>query len=91
VLETNVFSADSPDMRSLDPKRREIAPLHFLLDAIKPKVVVAHGDPAIAATKSLEGPWVFKRAGHFSRYETKASAAALGELVRDIGQGKRSE
>jgi hypothetical protein len=90
VLETNIFSADSADMRSLDRSRREIAPLHFLLEAIRPKVVVAHGDKAIEAMRPIRGPWALKEAGHFSRFESKASAAVHGQLARDIVLGKRS-
>jgi hypothetical protein len=78
VLETNIFSADSADMKTLEPARREIAPFEFLLRTIEPKVVVAHGKDAVAAMSNFKGPWRVIGARHFSRFETKDSAYRLG-------------
>ncbi|WP_099865913.1 hypothetical protein [Pararhizobium haloflavum] len=87
ILETNIFSADSADMQTLHPSRREIAPFHFLLETIMPEVVVAHGKTATAAVEVLKGPWKFVSAGHFSRYETKRSAGKLGREAAAFVQG----
>jgi hypothetical protein len=47
-LETNIFSAPSETAASLAEQQRATGPFDFLLRAIRPRVVLAHGDDAIA-------------------------------------------
>ncbi|MEQ1940797.1 hypothetical protein ABMA32_00095 [Mesorhizobium sp. VNQ89] len=79
VLETNIYAAASDDMRSLDVASREIAPFRFLLDAIRPKVIVVHGKPAVEAIQRFDTPAkVIASDHHFSRKTSKEAARTYG-------------
>ena len=47
-LETNIYSAPSETAAGLAEQRQATAPFDFLLRTIQPRVVLAHGDDAIA-------------------------------------------
>lgn len=79
VLETNIYAAASSDMKSLDPGRRERAPFRFLLETIRPKVVVVHGKPAVEAIRLFDtGATIIAADNHFSRKTSRDTAKALG-------------
>jgi hypothetical protein len=83
VLETNIYSNASEDLKSLDPTRREIAPFCFLVDAIRPKVIVVHGKPAVDAIAKFAVPSAVMAADHhFSRQTSRETARALGARAR---------
>ena len=87
VLETNIFAAASDDMKSLDPASREVAPFRFLLDVVRPKVIVVHGKAAVEAVARLNvSAKVIASDHHFSRKTSKATARAYGALaVKECG------
>jgi len=79
VLETNIYAAASDDMKSLDLASREIAPFRFLLDAIRPKVIVVHGKLAGEAIRRFDIPAkVIAADHHFSRKTSKETARGYG-------------
>ena len=79
VLETNIYSRASDDMKSLDLASREIAPFKFLLDTIKPKVIVVHGKPALQAIGTFgTSAKVIEADHHFSRKTSKDTARGYG-------------
>jgi hypothetical protein len=79
VLETNIYSGPSTDMRNLDVGGRESAPFHFLLEAIRPKVVVTHGREANDLMSRLYFGGRVMPFQHFSRGVSRDAARALGE------------
>lgn len=82
VLETNIFAAASDDMKSLDSARREVAPFMFLLDVIRPKVVVVHGKPAVEAVARFDiAAKVIAADHHFSRKTSKETAREYGAMA----------
>ncbi|TPN78580.1 hypothetical protein FJ987_27590 [Mesorhizobium sp. CU2] len=79
VLETNIYARASDDMKSLDLASREIAPFKFLLNAIKPKVILVHGKPALQAIGKFGATAkVIEADHHFSRQTSKATARGYG-------------
>ena len=54
-LETNIYAAEAPESIDLRAQQRLTAPFDFLLRAIRPRVVVAHGDDAIEHLARLTG------------------------------------
>lgn len=82
VLETNIYAAASDDMKSLDPASREVAPFRFLLDIIKPKVIVVHGKPAVEVVAKLDiAAKVIAADHHFSRKTSKETARGYGAMA----------
>ena len=79
VLETNIYASASADLRSLEHKDRETTPFEFLLESIRPKVIVVHGKPAIEEITRLNFPSrVIAADSHFSRGTSKETARKLG-------------
>jgi hypothetical protein len=82
VLETNIHAAASGDMKSLDPASRRMAPFNFLLDVIRPKVIVVHGKPAVEAIGKLDiSAKVITADHHFSRGTSKEAARGYGAMA----------
>lgn len=82
VLETNIYSKASEDERSLDLADRRIAPFRFLLDVIKPSVIVVHGKPAREAMGAFKPmAKILEAEHHFSRKTSKETAAGYGALA----------
>jgi hypothetical protein len=81
-LETNIYSLASTDKAGLANQDRDSDVFHFLLNAIQPKVIVAHGKDAVASLSrlSLSAEVIPER--HFSRGWSKASALSLGDRIR---------
>jgi hypothetical protein len=82
VLETNIYAKASEDMKGLDIVSREIAPFMFLLETIKPKVVVVHGKPAAEAIGKFGISLKVIATNHFSRGTSNDAARAYGERAR---------
>lgn len=79
VLETNIYAKPSENLRNLDLASREIAPFKFLLYAVKPKVIVVHGNPASEAIRKFDiSAKVIVADHHFSRKTSKDTARAYG-------------
>jgi hypothetical protein len=86
VLETNLYARPSADMKSL--KERDLAPFRFLLDTIRPRVIVAHGKPAHEALEALSPRAEVLAVPHFSRGWSKKRALDLGFLALELAQGR---
>ncbi|RWQ57830.1 hypothetical protein [Mesorhizobium sp.] len=87
VLETNIYARASDDMRTLDVASREIAPFKFLLDTIKPKVIVVHGKPALQTVgKFGTSAKVIEADHHFSRQTSKVTARGYGAMAAKEGE-----
>lgn len=85
VLETNIYSKASDDLKSLDLSSREISPFRFLVDAIRPKVIVVHGKPAVEAIAKFTVPSaVIPADHHFSRQTSRETARVLGERAASL-------
>lgn len=85
VLETNIYARASEDLKSLDLAGREIAPFRFLVDVIRPKVIVVHGKPAVEAMAKFDIPArVIAADHHFSRQTSRETARALGARAASL-------
>lgn len=84
ALETNIYSAATEAFRDLEQRRRLTAPFDFLLDTIKPAVIVVHGTDAVShiSQKGLSVPII--EVSHFSRGWSQRAATDLGLRVRAI-------
>ncbi len=80
-LETNVYALPSDDKASLAEESRKTAPFRFLLETIKPSVIVAHGDDAILETQHLAGSVRVMPVKHFSRGWSEEAARSLGQKL----------
>jgi len=80
ILETNIFAGPSPDMSSL--RERDIAPFLYLVDTLKPDLLVTHGNEAEEAVSRLSPPGEIISVSHFSRGWSGERAAELGRSLR---------
>jgi hypothetical protein len=83
-LETNIYSAPTEELHDLDHERRITAPFDFLLDKIKPGVVVVHGKDAIAHLRQKALPIKVIEVAHFSRGWNERAAQDLGRQIRAV-------
>jgi len=77
-LETNIYSYPSRDEKSLTASRRDTRVFEFLLEAVRPAVVLFHGEKATSFGKSLDEHSFHIKAGkhlRFWRYEAVDAAA----------------
>ncbi|WP_287359350.1 hypothetical protein [Mesorhizobium sp.] len=81
-LETNIYSLPSDDKNGLRQAGRDTTSFTFLLECIKPSVIVAHGEDAIREMLSLAPPAHVIPVKHFSRGWSQKAARALGEEIK---------
>lgn len=82
-LETNIYSMATPDMASLSEDNRDAALLGWLVQTIRPSVIVAHGKDACREAESFSGRAKILGVRHFSRGWSEKKARELGaELSR---------
>ena len=81
-LETNVFSVASSTTALLKPADRTTAVFEFLLQTIKPRVVLAHGAEGPDAVRGLDIPASVELVPHLSRGWSGERARQLGERLR---------
>jgi len=81
-LETNIYSLPSSGKSNLARDSHNIAPLKFLLERIKPSVIVGHGEDAVREIQRLAPASFVRGVNHFSRGWSKEEARALGEEVK---------
>jgi hypothetical protein len=81
-LETNIYSVPTEAAADLSSQKQVTAPLDFLLEKIKPRIIVAHGKDAVSyiqrkhlAARVIEVP-------HFARGWKEADARALGRQIK---------
>ncbi|BDC39188.1 hypothetical protein [Paraburkholderia terrae] len=84
ALETNIYPAATEEFRDLEQCQRFTAPFDFLLDTIKPAVIIVHGIDAVShiSQKGLSVPII--AVSHFSRGWSQRAATDLGLRVRAI-------
>lgn len=82
VLETNIYSAPTERMDDLPPEQRLAEPFRFLLDAVKPDVVVVHGKEAAAYLHGKNLATRIIEVKHFSRGWSQSAARALGQQIK---------
>jgi len=81
-LETKVFSVASSTTALLKPADRTTTVFEFLLQTIKPRVVLAHGAEAADALRALDIPISVEMVPHLSRGWSGERARQLGERLR---------
>jgi hypothetical protein len=81
-LETNIFSTASTDMNSLSGDHRDAAIFRFLVEAVKPSVIVAHGKDAGQEAERFSDHAKILAVPHFSRGWSEKKARELGAEIR---------
>jgi hypothetical protein len=81
-LETNVFAAPAESIAELGDAQRVSEPFDFLLEAIKPDILVAHGKDAIAHLSKRHVDCSVIEAEHFSRGWSRQGALNLGQRLK---------
>jgi hypothetical protein len=82
LLETNLYAQATQDMRALS--EQDMRPFLFLVEAIMPKVIVAHGIPAHAALSQIKPEATVVQVPHFSRGWSREKALVLGQQVKAL-------
>ncbi|WP_167620213.1 hypothetical protein [Paracoccus ravus] len=88
VLETNIFSTASDDVASSHDDN--LRPFQFLLRTIQPRLIVAHGDDAQGALRSIDHTGEVWTERHFSRGFSYERADELGQKIRSFIKAKTS-
>jgi len=87
-LETNIYSSASEAAKDLVTERRLTAPFDYLLEEIRPLVVVAHGGDAVAHLRTKVEKELLIPVQHFARGWSEAKAKDLGRrITREFGSG----
>jgi hypothetical protein len=81
-LETNIYAIPSLDIASLNPGDRDLAIFRFLVETIKPSVIVAHGKDAGREAARFSRRAKILKVPHFSRGWSEAKARELGAELR---------
>jgi hypothetical protein len=98
-LDTNVFATPTPAERDLAPELRRTEAFEFILDAVRPAALLAHGREAeehlrkllgadlprdgFAPVATAWGSMKVMAVRHLSRGWSYAQAEALGRALRD--------
>lgn len=82
-LETNVYSRATDSANELAQEHRNTAPFDFLLEFIKPAVIVTHGKDASHFVQTRWSSGTLICVSHFSRGWSRESARQLGAQIRD--------
>jgi uracil-DNA glycosylase len=83
-LETNIYSVPTERASDLAPEPWMTKPFDFLLEAVKPDLVIVHGKEAAKALlkgKKIEAKVIPFR--HFSRGWSEEAARELGRVLRE--------
>ncbi|MGB4913629.1 MAG: hypothetical protein WBO95_16175, partial [Candidatus Dechloromonas phosphoritropha] len=81
-LETNIYSAPTEQAADLAFHCRVTTPFDFLLAALRPNIIVAHGDDAVAYLQQMKLSAQVIPVSHLSRGWSREAAAALGQKVK---------
>lgn len=90
-LETNIYSTATPDMNSLSQADRDAALFRFLVEAVKPSVIVAHGKDAGQEAERFSDHAKILAVPHFSRGWSEKKARELGAELRLLATARASE
>lgn len=88
-LETNIYAAEAPAAGDVKAHQRVTRHFDFLLDWVKPKVIISHGKKANAylRTKALDAEWLTIET-HF-RSRPYAAARAAAQVAQRIVQSSK--
>jgi len=86
-LETNIYAAPSKQAIDLSINNKVTAPFNFLLETIKPKIIIAHGQDATDYIKSINLPVQTIFVKHLSRGWSQESARKLGCQIKSLCLG----
>jgi hypothetical protein len=86
-LETNIYARPSERLTDLESDHRLTAPFDFLLGAVEPKIVIAHGKDAGSHIKATLPTVETRCVPHFSRGWSQERARRLGREIRDACRG----
>jgi hypothetical protein len=81
ILETNIFARATVTKADLALKDRNSEPFRFLVEAIRPNVIVAHGADAHAAVDQLNTNAQVIKIPHLSRGWSEERANELGRSL----------
>ena len=84
ALETNIHATPTAAASDLDPARQDFAPFRFLLETIRPAIIVTHGKDAAAALEAISTSALVVNEPHFSRAWATARATLLGRRQAGI-------
>lgn len=82
ILETNIYAAPTEAAADLAVTRRLAEPFDFLIDAIKPAVIVVHGKDAATYVQGKDLASRIIAVPHFSRGWSQSSARELGQQIK---------
>ncbi|MDR3447555.1 hypothetical protein [Dyella sp.] len=86
ILETNIYASATEKAKELAKEQQCTQPFEFLLDAVKPSILVVHGTKAAdyfrAHNDAGRGAKIIEKR-HFSRGWSEADARALGREIMD--------
>ncbi len=83
-LETNIYAAPSEQATDLSMRLRITAPFDFLLRAINPRIIVAHGSEATTHILEKQPSAHVISVNHFSRGWSQDGARKLGRQIKDV-------
>jgi len=81
-LETNIYSAPTEQAVDLEVQQRVTAPFNFLLAALNPKVIIAHGTDATTYVQRMNLSAQVISVSHLSRGWSREAADALGQQIK---------
>lgn len=81
-LETNIHAVPTERAADLAPPQRITAPFDFLIDAIKPDVVIVHGKDAATHLQGKRISAQVIEVPHFARGWSQSSARAFGQRIK---------
>lgn len=84
ILETNIFARATATKAELALKDRSSEPFRFLVAAIKPKLIVAHGADAHVAVDQLRTTAQIIKIPHLSRGWSKEGAKEFGRSLAHL-------
>lgn len=86
-LETNIYAAATEEFSELPAHLRDTNAFDFLLEAIRPDVIIVHGIPAVEHIQRKAPQVTVLNVPHLSRGWRNEEARALGRKVRLLTKG----
>jgi len=83
-LETNIYAKATEEYTDLEQADRATASFDYLLETIKPQILIAHGKDAVAHVKGKSVDAHILDRSHFGRGWSQDSARELGRTVRQL-------
>ena len=84
VLETNIYATPTTAAAELALAQRESSPFQFLLETVRPKIIVAHGRDSAAVVDRTGTTSMVVNERHFSRGWSGEAAEDLGRRLAGL-------